>query len=98
MHRGLLPYLQDYAGGLIVIYHLVNDWLEEVLITFGERGGAVMALEQDQETPGAKGKGKGTPTLVIDAISEGHVETIVTATLCTHLIHVTCKTAQAQQP
>lgn len=60
MHRGLLPYLQDYAGGLIVIYHLVNDWLEEVLITFGERGGFVMALEhkdQEGQAQGARGKG-----------------------------------------
>lgn len=59
MCTGLLPYLQDYAGGLIVIYHLVNDRLEEVLITFGERGGFVTAPEQeDQETPGARGKGR----------------------------------------
>lgn len=58
MHRGLLPYLQHYAGGLIVIYHLVNDWLEEVLVTLGERGGFVMAVEQEeQESPGAGGKG-----------------------------------------
>lgn len=58
-----------------------------------------MALEhKEQESPGAKGKGRETPTLVIDAISEGHVETVVTATLCTHLIHVTCKTGQPQQP
>lgn len=70
MHRGLLPYLQDYAGGLIVIHHLVNDWLEEVLVTCGERGGFIMAVPRrrsstaregcaQQESPGAKGKGRG---------------------------------------
>lgn len=72
MHRGLIPYLQDYAGGLIVIHHLVNDWLEEVLVTCGERGGFVMAVprrsstagggcaqQEQQESPGAKGKGRG---------------------------------------
>lgn len=55
MCRGLLSYLQYYAGGLIVIYHLVNDWLEEVFITFGEKGRLVMALEQkDQQMSGER--------------------------------------------
>lgn len=70
VHKGLFPYLQYDAGGLIVIYHLVNDWLEEVFITFGEKNKFVMALDKRTNEHLGKEKGKGhLLTLVIDTIS-----------------------------
>lgn len=36
-----------------------------------------------------KGKGQETPTLVINAIPQRHIETVVTPALCTNFIHVT---------
>lgn len=30
-------YLQHYARGLIELYNLINDWLEEVFVTFKEK-------------------------------------------------------------
>lgn len=59
VHRGSVSYLQHYAGGLIVIYHLVNDWLEEVFITFGEKDRFVMALERRTSTYLGKGEKAG---------------------------------------
>lgn len=62
VHRGSVSYLQHYAGGLIVIYHLVNNWLEEVFITLGEKDRFVMALERRTSTHLGKGERQGTPT------------------------------------
>lgn len=61
VHQGLFPYLQYDAGGLIVIYHLVNDWLEEVFVTFREKNKFVMALEKRTSEHLGKGEGQGPP-------------------------------------
>lgn len=90
MCTNLLSYLQHYAGRLIVIYHLVNDWLEEVFVTLGGKPRSVIALEQkDQQMYGEGDSREQRLTLVINAISERHIETVITATLCANFIHVT---------
>lgn len=56
----------------------------------GGKHRSVIALEQkDQQMYGERDSREQQLTLVIDAISERHVETVITAALCANFIHVT---------
>lgn len=59
--QGVSSTLKNDACGLVEVHHLVDNWLEKVLVT-----------------------------LVINAIPQGYIETVVAATLCSNFIHVTC--------